>query len=133
MEDTTARACPVMTPDEGRYADIDWDVRHALLAKIEAALDEAHATAAARLAAAGISHPPPVHGYFASVAHQALYCRLCGADPHTFEGGDPRVALALIRNAENVAAHHWGADIGRAVDRATRSGADEGEGDAAAG
>jgi hypothetical protein len=32
---------------------------------------------------------------------------LCGADPKTFEGGDPEIAGHIIRNAQNISEHYW--------------------------
>ncbi|AJC80066.1 hypothetical protein IE4803_CH02880 [Rhizobium etli bv. phaseoli str. IE4803] len=43
--------------------------------------------------------------------HQPMYCLMCGADSDTFEGGDPDIAYAVIRNCQNIASHYWSADI----------------------
>jgi hypothetical protein len=36
---------------------------------------------------------------------------MCGADPDTFQGGDPDIAYHVIRNSQNIAKHYWSADI----------------------
>jgi hypothetical protein len=36
---------------------------------------------------------------------------MCGADPDSFAGGDPAIAYHVIRNSQNIAKHHWSADI----------------------
>ena len=43
--------------------------------------------------------------------HQRMYCLMCGADPDTFEGGDPKIAYHVIRNSQNIAKHYWSANI----------------------
>ena len=60
--------------------------------------------------AAGLDLPPPSADYFTAALHQNLYCTLCKADPETFAGGKAEIALAIIRNSQNIARHHWGAD-----------------------
>ncbi len=49
--------------------------------------------------------------YFAAVVHQRMYCLMCGADPDTFEGGNPETAYHVIRNSQNIAKHYWSADV----------------------
>jgi hypothetical protein len=82
-----------------------------MMARIYAALGEATDQARAEMDAAGLDMPPPSTGYFASVIHQRLFCTLSKADPKTFSGGDARIAIAIIRNMQQVAKHYWGADI----------------------
>lgn len=57
------------------------------------------------------SETPPAYEYFAAVLHHQMYCVMCGANPVSMEGGDPRVAIGVIRNSQNIAKHYWGADI----------------------
>ncbi|AWN45675.1 hypothetical protein DK419_04515 [Methylobacterium terrae] len=103
-----AASCPIPTPEQAQYAAILARAADAMRAAMTAALAEAARASAAELAAAGSPLPAPAEAYFAAVAHQALYCRLCGADPRTFSGGDPDRAAALLRNGRNIARHHWG-------------------------
>lgn len=101
------RTCPVRTPDERQYADIQESVERDMMAAIEAAIEAAHRQAAERLAASNNALSPPEQDYFAAVAHQQLFLRLCGADAWSMEGGDPRIAAALIRNSEKIVSHYW--------------------------
>jgi hypothetical protein len=81
-----------------------------MMIKIYAALQLATDQARAEIEAANLGMPPPSAGYFGSVIHQSLFCTLCKADPKTFSGGDANIAVAIIRNMQKVAKHHWGAD-----------------------
>lgn len=79
-----------------------------MMRRVFAALDEAAATAQVRIRQAGIDIPPPTTDAFMAILQQAVFCILCRADPKTFEGGDKRIALAILRNGSNIARHHWG-------------------------
>ncbi len=105
------RACSLPTPAERRFHEIQAEIRDAMMRKVSAALDEATNAAQSRMREAKVELPPPSSGYFAAVIHQAMFCTLCGADPKTLEGGDPRIALRVLRNGRNIARHHWGAAI----------------------
>jgi len=41
------------------------------------------------------------------VMHQKLFLMLCGADPDTFEGGNPEIAARLLDNGRNISTHYW--------------------------
>ena len=106
-----AEACPIQTPDERQRGAIVSQIEAALLQKVYEALKESEDMATAALQAVGMEAVPSLHGYFAATVHQKLYCVLCGADPETFAGGNPKTAVAVIRNAQQIAKHHWGAEI----------------------
>lgn len=101
-------SCPIRTPEQAQYVAIVSQADEALRAAIDAAVTEVARASAAALAAAGNPIPAPAEDYFAAVAHQALFCRLCGAEPRTLAGGDAARAARVICNARNVARHHWG-------------------------
>ena len=103
----TDQSCPVLTPAERQVADIVEHAERAMLAKIYKALEDAGKHAAAELQSIGHQDEPPADGYFLAVAHQKLFLRLCGADPETFEGGDPKLAAFVLENGRKIAAHYW--------------------------
>lgn len=105
------KACPLPTPAERRFGAIQAKAQDEMLRKVLAAVDEACQQTRAGLEAAGVELPAPPMEYFASVVLQAAYCRICHADPTSFAGGDPRAAIAVIRNCQDIARHHWGADL----------------------
>jgi hypothetical protein len=111
QENDLSNVCPVLTPAQRQYAEIQHKIEQALKQRIQTALQEATEQAEAAIRAAGLDLPPPSKGYFTATIHQALYCTLCKADPETFAGGDANIALAVIRNAQKVARHYWGANI----------------------
>lgn len=106
-----AGSCPIQTPAERARSDIVSRAEADLVTKVLAALKDADAAASAALQATGLTKVEPLEGYFTASLHQKLYCRLCGADPTTFAGGNARTALAIIRNGQQIAKHYWGADI----------------------
>ena len=73
-----------------------------------AAVDAAHEAFAAAVAAHGRGEPPP-RAFFASQVMQLGYCLQCGADPERFTGGDREAAWYAVKNAVDIANHHWGA------------------------
>ncbi|MCJ2026923.1 hypothetical protein [Methylobacterium sp. J-067] len=78
-----ADACPVLSPEQMR--------------------DE--------VLSAGLDPAPPPKADFVSVVHQRTDLTLCGATVGTFEGGDARKAIGLIRNQQMIAHRYRGADI----------------------
>jgi hypothetical protein len=104
------KACPIPTPAQRRYGEIQGRIEDAMMAKIYAALEEATEQARTEMDAAGLDLAAPSAGYFGAVIHQRLFCTLCKADPKTFSGGDAKIAVATIRNMQKVAKHYWGAD-----------------------
>ncbi|ULR45454.1 hypothetical protein [Rhizobium sp. K102] len=102
---------PVLTPAERKIADIIQRADRELSAAVLLALEEATKQAADDMRAAGQEEAAPALQYFAAVVHQRMYCLMCGADPDTFEGGDPDIAYNVIRNCQNIAKHYWSADI----------------------
>ena len=72
-----AASCPMPTATETKYGEILDNVQRAMLDTIFAAVEAAHAAAAAELRAAGLDETAFSYGYFASVAHQKLYAKLC--------------------------------------------------------
>jgi hypothetical protein len=105
------KACPLPTPAQRQYGDIQSSAETAMLRKVYAAIQEATEKAQTEVRAAGLEMPPPAADYFVAVVHQSLYCTLCKADPGTFAGGKPEIAVQIIRNSQNIAKRYWGADI----------------------
>lgn len=105
-------ACPVLTGPEKKLNDILMQAEAAMLGKVIAALEEAEQAAIAGFHDNPLGATPPPQAYFAAVLHQQMFCLMCGADPQTMEGGDPQIALNVIRNSQNIARHYWGADTG---------------------
>lgn len=105
-----AASCPIPTPAERLKGDILARARGAMLDKVAAAIEAAQAEVETGWRDAGLDDSAPPRGYYAATAHQTLFCKLCGADPETFAGGNPAVALATIRNCEAIARQHWGLD-----------------------
>ena len=104
-------SCPIPTAAERRYGEIQGRIREAMIRKVDAALQDAVEQARAEVAGAGLDLQPPSAGFFAAAIHQAMFCKLCGADPDTFAGGKAEVAVAVIGNSQNIAKHHWGAEV----------------------
>jgi hypothetical protein len=104
-------ACPVLTESEKKLNDIIGRAETAMMDKVMAALAEAEQAAMAGFHDNTREATPPPLAYFASVLHQKMYCLMCGANLQTMEGGDPRIAIEVIRNSQNIARHYWGADI----------------------
>jgi hypothetical protein len=100
-------SCPILSPVEQQYVEIEERARAAMLAKIYKAIEEATAEAAEALTATEWERAPPAHDYFASVAHQKLFVLLCGADPETFRGGDPQLAAHILKNGQNIVDHYF--------------------------
>jgi hypothetical protein len=100
-----------LSPSQLRYNEIVSQAQDVLMKKVLAALRDAETTVAAEFSVSGVDEPAPVYEYYASVVHQHMYCIMCGADPVTLKGGDPEMALHVIRNSQNIARHYWGADI----------------------
>lgn len=111
-------SCPVLSPTEKQYADIQERAEQAMLATIYAALEDARQQAADELRSVGSEETPPAYEYFAAVAHQKLFLLLCGADAETFMGGDPDIAARIIANGRNISDHYW-------VGRTTKSDPDD--------
>jgi hypothetical protein len=106
-ETLMSESCPVMTPAERQIQDILERKEAAMMATIHAALERASKEVTDAFQAVASDMQPPPHDYFAAVAHQQLFLLLCGADPKTFEGGDPEIAGHIIRNAQNITEHYW--------------------------
>ncbi|XKM40647.1 hypothetical protein A4U53_032885 [Rhizobium ruizarguesonis] len=104
-------SCPVLTPAERKVVDVIKRPDTALAAAVSLVLEKAVKQAAEDLRAIDQEDAAPVLEYFAGVVHQRMYCLMCGADPDTFEGGDPDIAYRVIRNSQNIARHYWSADI----------------------
>lgn len=104
-------ACRIPTSAERIYYDVLSKAEAEASEKVASALREAQQVAAAGFTASGLDWMPLPHGYYVAGMHQKLYCVLCGADPKTFTGGDPGMAIHVIRNSQNIAKRYWGADI----------------------
>lgn len=104
-------ACPLPSPGEYRYGEIQSKVEETMMRKVFAALREATEQARREMAAAGLEMKPPSKDYFTSVVFQQVFCVLCKADPDTFLGGEPEIAKAVIRNMHDIARHYWKADV----------------------
>ena len=85
-----------------------------MMATIYQALENAGEQVVSELKAIEAAEPPPAREYFVSFAHQKLFLLLCGADPESFEGGDPDLADFVIENNQNIRDHYWskGAEAG---------------------
>ena len=110
-----ARACPILTPEQRKASEIMHQAKQALLQTVHAAVAEATERVREQLLAAGLDlslglQAPP-QDYYRTVVHQKMYLALCGADPDSFEGGDTRKAIAIIRNEQSIAKTYWGAEI----------------------
>lgn len=105
------KSCPVLTPAERQVVDIIERAKQSMTHTVLKALEAATTQAAEEMQRVGSSENAPPYEYFAAVLHQHMYCVMCGANPDTFEGGDPRIAIDVIRNSQNIAKHYWGVDI----------------------
>ena len=103
-----SESCPVLTPAERRYLEIQDKAERGMMAAIYGALDEAARQAADDMRSAGLQEEAPAYEYFVAVAHQKLFLSLCGADPETFLGGNAEIAAHIIGNCEKIAGHYWG-------------------------
>ncbi len=96
--------CPVPTPEQARYAAILSRVEDVMHDEIAKAIARAFEVAASGLGAIGTAQdmPAPPKDYFVAVAHQGLFCDLCGAERASLEGGDVSVATAIINNYQGL-------------------------------
>ncbi|RZS77246.1 hypothetical protein EV217_4604 [Phyllobacterium myrsinacearum] len=101
-------SCPVLTPAERQYLEIQDRVQQAMLVTIYKAIDDATAQAAAELKSTEWQQEPPPRDYFAATAHQRLFVLLCGGDTETYEGGNPQLAAHILQNGQNISDHYWG-------------------------
>ena len=99
--------CPVPTPLQRRLLDLEAD----MVRKVYAAIQDAADQAAREVRAWEPEMSPPPADYFTATVHQRLYCTLCKADPETFAGGRPEIAVAILKNGQNIARHYWGAEF----------------------
>jgi hypothetical protein len=104
------KSCPVLTPAERQIADVIKRADTTLAAAVSLALEEVAKQAAEDMRAIGQQDAVPALQYFASVVHQRMYCLICGADPDTFEGGNPDIAYHVIRNSQGIAKDYWSAE-----------------------
>ncbi|MGH6763621.1 MAG: hypothetical protein ACRECW_18780 [Phyllobacterium sp.] len=102
-----SESCPVLTPAERQYVDIQDKAEKAMMAAIYKALEDASKQAAEETRSVGLEEKPPAYEYFVAVAHQKLFLLLCGADPETFAGGNPEIAASIIGNGQRIADHYW--------------------------
>ncbi|TKT80437.1 hypothetical protein XW59_008165 [Aquamicrobium sp. LC103] len=100
-------SCPVPTPAQRRYLEIQDKAERTMLAAIYKALEDAAKQAAEDLKSTEFQNSPPSYEYFAAVAHQKLFALLCGADPQTFAGGNPDIAARIIENGQKLSDHYW--------------------------
>lgn len=100
-------SCPILTPAEKQYVDIQDKAERAMMDAIRSAVEHAAGQAAEELRLAGSQERPPARDYFAAVAHQKLFLLLCGADAETFAGGNPEIAAHLIANSRKISEHYW--------------------------
>lgn len=105
------KSCAALKPAERQIVDVIVNVDKALATAVSRALEETVKQAAEDMQAIGQDEHAPAMQYFASVIHQRMYCLMCGADPETLEGGNPKIAYHVIRNSQNIARHYWSADI----------------------
>lgn len=103
--------CPIPDPSQKRANAIISEAEQVMREKVLAALKEAEEAVAAGFRMNDLEGPRPPYEYFVAGLHQHLYCVMCGADPETMMGGDPGLAIHVIRNSQNIAKHYWGADI----------------------
>jgi len=100
-------SCPVLTPAERQVNEILSRTEEALFATVRKAIEDARNQAGEELQAIGSREMLPAYDYFAAVMHQKLFLMLCGADPDTFEGGNPEIAARLLDNGRNISTHYW--------------------------
>ncbi|QVQ38596.1 hypothetical protein KHQ08_08725 [Pseudochrobactrum algeriensis] len=97
-----------LTPSmEEKYSDIKTQNERRMMLAIKKSLSDTYAQTANELKAAGIDEDAPPQDYYVALAHQQLFALLCGANPETFEGGDPQTAEFVIKNAQNIREHYW--------------------------
>src|SRR5690349_11599221 len=101
-----AENVPNLTLAERQIVDVISRADRTLAATVSRALEDAAKQAAEDMRAIGQEDAVPAMQYFAAVVHQRMYCLMCGADPDTFEGGDPETAYHVIRNSQNIAKHY---------------------------
>lgn len=106
-----AKNVPDLTLAERQIVEVISRTDKTLTAAVSCALEEATRRALEEMRAIGQEDAAPALQYFAAVVHQRMYCLMCGADPDTFEGGNPEIAYHVIRNSQNIAKHYWSADI----------------------
>ena len=97
-------SCPVPTPEQAKYAEVLARIEDAMHDRIAQAIDQAFEAAVSELGAivSKKKMPAPPKDYFVSVAHQGLFCELCGTERAMLTGGDVAVAAAIINNYQGL-------------------------------
>ncbi len=116
-----SESCPVPTPAQRQYMDVQDRAERTMLAAIYKALDDAARQAAEGLRSTEFRDSPPTYGYFAAVAHQKLFVLLCGADPETFAGGNPDIAASILDNGRKISDHYWAGRASAPDDSSSRA------------
>ena len=95
--------CLVPTHEEAAFAAILSRIEGEMSDTIMKAIVRAFERATLELGVmSSEDRPPPPRDYFVSVAHQGLFCELCGADKTTLENGDASVAGAIVDNYQGL-------------------------------
>ncbi|NLR99978.1 hypothetical protein HGP17_24405 [Rhizobium sp. P38BS-XIX] len=103
----TNESCPILSPEQRQFLEIREAAEKVMLETIEQAISDAAAEVANKIRSAGLEFEPTDRDYFAFTAQQSLFVRLCGGDPHTFEGGDPEIGDRILRNGRHIIDHYW--------------------------
>jgi hypothetical protein len=99
--------CSIPTPEQQTYGEIQDSVNKEMMESIYRTIQHAARWAEEKLQDANIEMPSPPVEYLMAVAHLDLFCRLCKADPKTFQGGSAPVATGVITHLKKVANHYW--------------------------
>ena len=99
--------CPMPSPEKRRFDDIREAAERAMLEKVRKAVLDAAAEVAHEVQKAGLPFEPTHVDYFTFAVQQAAFVRLCGGDPTTLQGGDPKIGERIIRNGQQIIDHYW--------------------------
>ncbi len=100
-------SCPIPTPEERQFIEIQEAAERAMLDKVYAAIAGAAAEVATKLQDSALPFEPTHADYFTATVQQATFVRLCGGDPDTLEGGDPAIGERIVQNGRDIIDHYW--------------------------
>lgn len=103
----TETSCSAPTPNQRKVLEIQEAAERSMLDTVFKAIDVATAEVAQKIEAAGLEFEPTSADYFMFAVQQAAFIRLCGGDPNTLRGGNPKLGERIVNNGQNIIDTYW--------------------------
>lgn len=97
----------ISTPEQRKYLEIRNAAERSMLDKVFQAIDVAAAEVADGFREAGLEFEPTSKEYFMFTVQQVMFVRLCGGDPDTLKGGDPKLGQRIVNNGQHIIDSYW--------------------------